>query len=90
MRVQELSIQEPAWLERRVCRGEREMLGELGCAGWLVGSKNAKGQTPRASLPATRSLMIFFFNRRVETDLRLQKQAGTELGVREACTVLER
>ena len=61
MRVQELSIQELAWLERRVCRGEREMLGELGCAGWLVGSKNAKGQTPRASLPATRSLMIFFF-----------------------------
>ena len=64
MRVQELSIQEPAWLERRVCRGEREMLGELGCAGWLVGGKNAKGQTPRASLPATRSLMIFFFQQK--------------------------
>ena len=39
MRVQELSIQEPAWLERRVCRGEREMLGELGCEGWLVGGQ---------------------------------------------------
>lgn len=29
---------------------------------------------------------FFFFNRRVETDLRLQKKVGTELGVREACT----
>lgn len=28
----------------------------------------------------------FFFNRRGETDLRLQKKVGTEVGVREACT----
>ena len=63
------------------------MLGELGYARWLVGSKNAKGQTPRASLLATRSLMILFFNGRVETDLWLQKTAGTQVaGVKEACT----
>ena len=68
------------------------MLGELGCAAWPVGSKNAKGQTLMASLPATRSLMIFFFfKRRVETDLWLQKTVGAEVaGMKEACTVLER
>lgn len=35
------------------------MLGEWECAGWLVGSKNAKGKTPNAILLATEGLMIF-------------------------------
>lgn len=61
MRVQELSIQEPAWLERRgPWRGVRNA-GVAGMRRVASGAaKMPKGQTPRASLPATRSLMIFF------------------------------